>query len=128
MYNYPAKVSTVQHKALREIENAYHGTNWMEYAAPPRTINALLKKDLVFEVASKFGGYGLTRKGYLTLEKMDNVVSPENGKEFDEYFQMYPSGSRVLNTPWRVRKPWPYRLERNYDTLLGTHFQRVART
>ena len=124
------KFSTVQHKALREIENAYHGTNAMEYTALPRTINALLKKDLIFEVASRFGGYGLTRKGYLTLEKMDNIISPENGKKFDEYFQKYPSGSFVSKTPWPLRKPWPYRLERSTgdNRLIHPWFERVART
>ena len=121
------KISTVQHKALREIENAYHGTNAMEYTALASTINALLKKGLIFEVASKFGCYGLTAKGYITLEKMDTVISPENGKNFDEYFQMYPSGSFVSQTPWPVRKPWPYRLERRHCTLLGSQFERVAR-
>ena len=61
------KASTVQHEALREIENAYPDTNAMKYTASSSTIKALLKKDLIFEVASRFGGYGLTPKGYLTL-------------------------------------------------------------
>ena len=56
------KVSTVQHKALREIENAYPDTNAMKYTASSSTIKALLRKDLIFEVASRFGGYGLTPK------------------------------------------------------------------